>query len=326
MGNDDKLKLLRLYDIDAQIRNKKFPNSTTLSILLNRSPRTIKRDIEYLKDSMSAPIEYDYVRKGYYYSEDNYYLPSIKMTESDFFSLELISKLFDQYKGTPLYESLEDVLEKLSQYLPSSISINQHWFDHSFSFFQTPHSKLNPEIWVTVFKGIKNKKLIRIWYQSPTKGEVLSNRIEIYHIICNKGEWYLIAYSRNSKSIRIYAMSRIKRAELQKEKYIIPDDFDIKKYMGNNFGIFSKDGEYKVELNFSKEVAHLIKERSWNQEWVIYENDDGSLKLNLKAGHLLEIKRWVMSWGDEVEVIGPDELRDAIKENIKKLNDKYRIL
>jgi predicted DNA-binding transcriptional regulator YafY len=50
--------------------------------------RTVKRYIEYMRDMYRVPIEYDYKRRGYYYSEPNFYIKSVPLTEGELFSIE----------------------------------------------------------------------------------------------------------------------------------------------------------------------------------------------------------------------------------------------
>lgn len=317
MANDERVKYRRLPEIDRLIRAKTYPNATSLGEQLGVSSRTIKRDIDELKLFMNAPIEYDFKRKGYYYSEEDYYLPAMHMTESDLISLVLTTRILEQYSDTPLYGKLDGILRKFAAYLPDGISINPLWLDRSFTYIEERHSRIDQDIWEKVFRAVQNKRVVRIWYKKPGEKQNISRKIKIYHIACHRSEWYLIAYSNVSREIRLYVVSRIKKAELLKENYAIPEDFDIKSYWGKNFGIYPHERDYEVELNFAAEIAHLVKEKAWNQDWDITDLADGGIRLKMTVGHLLEVKRWVLSWGRDVQVIKPPELREIIREEIE---------
>ena len=60
----------RLLHIHAKIKSGCYPNSKQLAYDLETSEPTINRDIEYLRDSRGAPIQYDFTNRGYYYTED----------------------------------------------------------------------------------------------------------------------------------------------------------------------------------------------------------------------------------------------------------------
>ena len=86
----------RIYFINKQIRAGKYPNIAKLSELLEVQTRTIERDIEHMRDMMSADIEYDRKRKGYYYTSNNFQLPPLKLTEGEAVALFLGHKLLIQ--------------------------------------------------------------------------------------------------------------------------------------------------------------------------------------------------------------------------------------
>ena len=91
----------RLLFIDQKLRDSsrggKLPNCTSLADEWETSPRTIQRDIEFLKWEMDAPIEYDRSRHGYYYSEPDFVLPALRIGEGDLFAICLAEKVLRQY-------------------------------------------------------------------------------------------------------------------------------------------------------------------------------------------------------------------------------------
>jgi predicted DNA-binding transcriptional regulator YafY len=50
---------------------------------------------------------------------------------------------------------------------------------------------------------------------------------------------------------------------------------------------------------------------------------DGSLQLTFTAGGVFEITRWVLGWGDAVEVVKPAKLRAAIGKNLQRAAATY---
>ena len=68
-NGEEKVKLSRIARIDAEIHSGKYPNAEKLAAELEVSPRTILRDIDYLKYTYDAPIAYDFNKRGFYYRE-----------------------------------------------------------------------------------------------------------------------------------------------------------------------------------------------------------------------------------------------------------------
>jgi predicted DNA-binding transcriptional regulator YafY len=73
--------LKRLQWIDAQIRNGKYPNCRIVSEHFELSSRQAARDMEYLRDSMGAPLQYDASHNGYYYIKPSFVLPAHIISE-----------------------------------------------------------------------------------------------------------------------------------------------------------------------------------------------------------------------------------------------------
>ncbi len=112
----------RLLFIDKRIRSGKYPNCSSLAEEWEVSDRTIRRDIDYMRYQLDAPVEYSTKNRGYFYAEEQCKLPAMDIRESDIFSLYLAEKLLHQYKGTPIYDSLNSVFRKIEQNLPEKIS------------------------------------------------------------------------------------------------------------------------------------------------------------------------------------------------------------
>ena len=86
----------RIRWIDQQIRKKRYPGRQRIAEHFEISIRQVARDIEYLKDTLDAPIEYCQVRKGYYYREDAFVLEPTFITEDERIVLK---QLFHQIHG-----------------------------------------------------------------------------------------------------------------------------------------------------------------------------------------------------------------------------------
>lgn len=64
-----KSQMIRIVEFDRLVRDTVYPNRMTFSVEYGVSERTVARDIEYLRDRLHAPLEYDWARRGYYYRQ-----------------------------------------------------------------------------------------------------------------------------------------------------------------------------------------------------------------------------------------------------------------
>ena len=90
----NKSQFSRLMELDRQIRAGKYPNCLTFSKAWEVSQKTIQRDIDYLKFQLDAPLAYNRVEKGFYYTDLNWFLPSVSLSEGELFALLVAGKGF----------------------------------------------------------------------------------------------------------------------------------------------------------------------------------------------------------------------------------------
>lgn len=314
----------RLLFIDDKIRSGKYPNATTLSDEYEVSSRTITRDIEYMRDSLGAPIEYSSEHKGYYYTEANYFLPAIDIRESDFFAICITEQAIRQYENTPLYETLSGIFNRLKEHLPESIRVNTTWIDTRFTFMHDSLTTIRPDIWEAISRGLRQRNSLRITHRKPGADEDVERTVDPYHIVNFRGEWYLVAFCHLRKVVLRFAVSRIHRAGLLNIPYEIPAGFNFSSFIGSSFGIMTEDTEHSVRILFSSDQAPYISERQWHRNQEIVQNYDGSVILSFATNSLFEVKRWVLSWGRSARVLEPAVLVKQIADEIQEMSSTYR--
>jgi predicted DNA-binding transcriptional regulator YafY len=113
----------RMQEIDRAVRAGRWPTAESLANELNVDLRTIRRDIEFMRDERNAPIEYDRVRRGYFYAEPTYQLPLVQMTEGELLGLYLSERMLRQLQGMPFEPDLRQAIAKLADMLPDNVTL-----------------------------------------------------------------------------------------------------------------------------------------------------------------------------------------------------------
>ncbi|MBI4727325.1 WYL domain-containing protein [candidate division TA06 bacterium] len=160
-------------------------------------------------------------------------------------------------------------------------------------------------------KARQQNRQARIEYYSGASGQSSTRIIEPYGFVLFGDSWYAVAFCHKSREQRTFKISRIKQARLLKQKYRIPEYFDINQFAQGH--IFKPTGnEQKVALWFSPAIARWILER--NAQAI--KNKDGSAGLSLMAQNFAWIARWVLLYGPEARIIEPKEARDEVRKII----------
>lgn len=310
-------------ELDRRIRDGEYPNCLTFSADWEVSQKTIQRDIDYLRDELGAPIQYDRVRKGFYYANPNWFLPSLSMSEGELLTLCMGVKALELYRGTPIAGELKRIFDKVTRLLPDRISIKPELVFNRFSFTTAPAKPMNEGIWTTIVRGVVNQQCVEITYRVFEGESSYEQVIMPYHIANLQGEWYVFGPYVGYDDVRQFSMARIAKAKLTRKHFDLPDEFDPADLLRATFGRYAGDGKPQtVRLLFDKDIAPWINERQWHPVQKVKKRKNGDIELSFPAKGLLEVQRWVLSWGHRVNVLSPKELKDGVEKEIDLMAKK----
>ena len=241
-----------------------------------------------------------------------------------FLLISIAEKVLEQYENTSIRESLSTIFEKIRQSLPAKVSTADDWLSPRISIRSGPATVIEKEVWQAIMKALRESRRLRIAYQGPGYDSSISRKVEPYHLLGYSGEWYLIAADSNSKRLKTYGLSRIKSAVALEERFTMPMDFEVRKYLKNSFGIFRGKNSRTVRLRFTRNQSPYVVERTWIEGQKIQQLKSGGVVLSFKTSHLYEVQRWVLSWGEDVEVLAPRELIEGIKTTLRAAIRLYR--
>ena len=216
-----------IIEIDRAIRNGEYPNCNKLNKEngwgLSRS--TLGRYINVLRDDFGAPVEYDFQKNGYYYTDNTFFIQQVMLKEGELLTLSTILPLLEQYKNTPMEKAFRDLMVKLVQMLPDTITVDSALINNEVHFIADPITRLESGVFENVLKATKMRCTLELEYKTAQNTDYELRKFDPYHIICQKGSWYVLGYSHSSEAIRLWAMPRIRNCKITKDKFSIPKDF-----------------------------------------------------------------------------------------------------
>lgn len=311
-----------LMKIDQSIKNGEYPNVKKLNEKngWDFSRSTIGRYIEILKNDYDAPIEYDFQKNGYYYTDPTFYLQRVMLNEGELLTLSTILPLLEQYKNTPLEESYRKLMSKLIEMLPDSITVDSALINNEVHFISDPITTLADGVFENVLKATKLHQTLNMEYKTARDSDYQNRLFDPYHIICQKGSWYLLGFSHHSNAIRLYAMPRMRNCVITEKKFSIPKDFKLEDHIDIQMGAWGKSGEqFNIEIEFVKGLKTYVMERTWHKDQIIRENPDGTVYLSFKTNQLVQTASWILSFAGGAKALNPPELREQIKKAAERI-------
>jgi predicted DNA-binding transcriptional regulator YafY len=119
-------------------------------------------------------------------------------------------------------------------------------------------------------------------------------------------------------------VERIESAESTDNQFEYPEGFDPEEYLSSAFSLYFEE-PVEVKIRFAIDQARYIRERLWAKGQVIQEDEDGSVMLTINTSGWGDIKRWVMSFGSNAEVLEPGEMRQEIADELSKSVANYHL-
>jgi proteasome accessory factor B len=311
--------LERMLRIHQAVSAGKFPNASTLALEIEVATKTIHRDIEFMRDRLGLPIEFDPRRNGYRYTEEVSAFPNIQITEGELFALIVAEKALQQYRGTNFEKPLLSAIRKMEQALPDTISLNLADIEQTISFRTRAEPILNLEIFDVLAKAVSQRKQLELAYRKPGQRQTEKRIVDPYHLANINSEWFLFAYDHARKDVRTFVPARIKSVQPTGKTFERPQRFSLEKRLRDSFGVHSGEGAYEVVIRFNARAADYIREKKWHESQQLRELKGGGVELRMKLSSLVEIERWILSWGGDAKVLKPRELAEAVKRSAKKI-------
>jgi len=309
--------------IHTALQSGRHPNATQLGAELEVCAKTIRRDLEFMRDRMNLPVHFDPAANGYRYTEPVDAFPTLQISEGELFALLVAEKALQQYRGTPFEQRLVTALKKLERSLPDTVSLNLAEWDHAISFRTTAEPIVHVPILEVLADAIQHRQRLKLVYRKPGARTTEERTVDPYHLANVNGDWYLFAFDQLRQAIRTFVPTRIVKAEPSGTTFPKPPRFALEKELRDSFGIFSRDGDYAVVLRFDDTVADYIREKRWHPSQKLEELPGGGVELRLRLGSLVEVQRWLMGWGGHVQVLAPLELVASVRIAAQALLDQH---
>lgn len=311
--------LERMMRIHQEIASGRYPNTTTLARSLEVSTKSIQRDLEFMRDRLNLPLEYDDSRWGYHYTEPVSSFPTLQITEGELVALLIAEKALEQYRGTNFEKPLMSALKKMAAQLPDTVSFNIAEWDQTISFRTSAEPILDLEIFDALAKAAARRKQIRFDYRKPGQKKPEPRLVDPYHLANINGEWFLFGFDHAREDIRTFVPARISNVEATGRTFARPAKFSLEQRLHNSFGVVSGQGEFNVVIRFDAFAAGYIREKRWHPSQQLRELKQGEAELRLKLSSLAEVQRWILSWGGHAKVISPKELIVSVREAARRL-------
>ena len=316
----------RFHLIDQMLCNQRVVTRAQFLDALEVSPATFKRDLEYLRDRLAAPIVWDRERRGYCYeqSEDGeqFQLPGLWFNTSEIQALLSMDALLENLQPGVLSNHIEPLRSRIRMLLDDG--------DHSVDeiarrirIIPLAAKAYSSEYFQDLCQALLSRKCVDMTYYSRPTDSSSERRVSPQRLIYYRDNWYLDAWCHLRKALRSFSIDAIKALDIASEAAIEVDAQELNRELESGYGIFSGAETRKAVLRFSPEIARWVSRETWHPDQQSEYDDQGYYVLHVPYSQDTELVMDILKHGSEVEVLQPSELRARVKQRIDAMQVLY---
>ena len=302
-------RMMKIHDL---IKEGGYPNCSSLAVEFEVSSKTVLRDVDFMRDQLRLPIEYDALHRGFIYTKPVSAFPRIAMSEGEIVALLVAQKSLDQYKGTAFEKPLRSAFEKMTSNLEGEGMFSFRELEEAISFRPVGHAIQELKIFDVLSKAVLAHRVVEFEYHKLNSKKSERRRVEPYHLGCIDNQWYLIGHDLVRDKKRTFALSRLSKPKMLKKVFKPSKDFSVTEMFASSFSAFETPKPSRVVIRLDAFAARRAAERVWHPSQRLKEAPGGGALLTLEVGLAPDLENWILGWGMHAKVLEPSELCDRI--------------
>ncbi|HEU6440665.1 MAG TPA: WYL domain-containing protein [Terriglobales bacterium] len=286
------------------------------------SRRTVYRDLRALEGEIGIPLWNEDGRWGIV---EGAFLPPLRLTLDEavafFFAARLTAQFADRYDP-----DMGAAFQKLAEILPPVVARHlERTIDVLAS--RPPDERLTRHLRLLA-RAWAERRVVELTYDAATYSPgrpPRRSRIHPYLIEASATTraLYLMGYDESRGAVRTFKLQRVLEVSIAPETFEPPDPAVVQDRLARAWGVIADQEEVEVELRFDAEIAGLVTETTWHPTELVTRQADGSVLWRARVPGTLEIRRWILGWGAQVEVLAPPELREEVAATYCKAAARY---
>jgi len=315
----------RFHLIDQMLCNQRLVTRAQFLEALEVSPATFKRDLEYLRDRLAAPIVWDSELRGYKYDSDEshqYQLPGLWFNTSEIQALLSMDALLENLQPGVLSSHIEPLRARIRVLLDKG--------DHSVDeiarrirIIPSTAKAYRNEIFQSITRALLTRKRLHIEYYSRTDDSLSHRDISPQRLIYYRDNWYLDSWCHLRKGLRSFSVDAIQAPQILVDTARDIDEAVLAEQLESGYGIFSGTETQQAVLRFQPTIARWVSKEQWHPQQQGEYDADGNYLLTIPYSQDTELLMDILRYGEVVEVLQPKGLRQKLIARIESMRQVY---
>ena len=289
---------------------------------INVSKRTVQLDIQMMRSDKlgyNAPIEV-YDRKYYRYADEGYSMTDIPLNENDMNVLSETVEMLKQFKDFSLFSELGGIIQRLED------KVYTEKTRRSSIIHLDKNENLKGLHWLDeLYQAIQKKVVLKVEYKSFKATEANVITFHPYLLKEFNNRWFLIGMGNKNRGVVNLALDRIVAVDYDFSTPYEENDFDADAFYKDVVGVtVSRVRPSVVKLWIDKHNApYVMTKPLHHSQRLVKEYGDGSIEISFLVKPNFELERLLLGFGESMEVLQPEKLRNRIAEKLRNAALKY---
>lgn len=311
-----KVSVERMTKIVRLIRKRGSVSMSFLKDELEVSQASVKRDLDFLRDRMGCPLEWDSTKRGYVIRDEQadggrFELPGVWFDSSEVFALLTMLHLVEGVQPGLLEEHIGPLKSRLRSMLAAGAK-SARPIEHKLRLIHFAPRKVQPKHFQVVAGALLEGKRVELTYWNRDRRQQTKRTISPQKLVHYRENWILDAWCHMREGLRSFALEAIEHVRVLDEDAIEVSQQELTEHFQAGYGIFAGPATHRARLKFSAERAQWVSKETWHHDQTGSFEPDGSYVLEIPYSNDLELVMDILRHSPEVEVLAPVELRQKL--------------
>jgi predicted DNA-binding transcriptional regulator YafY len=318
----------RFYKIQNLLRSRHFVSTHDFLAELGISLATFKRDLEYLRDRMHAPIVYDRDQQAYAFDpavadSELWQLPGLWFSADELQALLTMDRLLGDLQPGVLSELIAPLRKRLKSLLDSGEHSAED-IARRIKILSMGSRRVAPAHFRTIATAVLTRRRLKLRHLRRQDGEVLDREVSPQRLVHYRDNWYLDAWCHKRQALRTFGLDAIETAVVVPDKEVkeISDD-TLERHYASGYGIFAGTATQDAVLQFGVNSARWVSRETWHPEQIGTPQLDGTYLLQFPYSQEPELVMDILKYGADVQVLAPESLRNAVAAKLRAAAQLY---
>lgn len=334
----------RFYKIELLLKRNGCTSFAALQQELGISPATLKRDLQYLRDRLSAPIVYDPVDNGYLFAAPvagetggaRHELPGLWFSENEIHAMltmhQLLAGLDDD--GV-LARHLQPLMDRLQGMLGTDESAARELM-RRVKVIGTARRRVPSRHFELLGGALLQRRRLRLRYFKRSDRSSSEREVSPQRLVNYRSTWYLDAWCHGSDGLRRFALDAVQSAEVLDVRAKNVPLRELEAELDGGYGIYGGDARVDARVNwatlvFEAGAAQWVANEEWHPQqktrWL--EPAPGEppthrrYELQVPYSEPTELAMDILRHGSSVVVTGDKPLVRLITERLRDAAARY---